>query len=434
MEYQSTYKLHDAVRFLQHSDYAIVTHLENGAWFKIVPWAVEVLSKLGAESLDKCVRHVAKTYGQPDDIVRQFFETLDQSDMLTLAAADKPAKESQAGPRLESVVWRTNAGESLDTLFNGQAAVRFIDTLVMSRVQRVALEGDWLTRGDISDILSLIQMLLGFVSLTVDDTSVSSESCASLESVPELVEVQATDLCSRKGDPLAATRQAVSTLKDNHFDMLRVRMQLRDLYSIGLAGIFEALDSLEVGLNLTSFLPSERNALCLAGQLGESLVGAEDVISLFKAYLAHEVSKFNIFSLQWFFDQLLKRTRCTCGAGQCFVVVESDGSIYPCLSLITDEMKIGQWSEGKILNEIIAASPIMKTLQQRNVDDIPGCRDCDARYFCGGGCPANAMRAGNLLAQDPFCAVYQKLYRTAIAAWRDDVVLEKNFAAMVDAL
>jgi uncharacterized protein len=69
-----------------------------------------------------------------------------------------------------------------------------------------------------------------------------------------------------------------------------------------------------------------------------------------------------------------------CGAGRNYVCITPDGGIYLCHRLANrEEFRMGNLQTGfdRSLGEKIS---------ELHVDNRPGCKQCWARYFCGGGC------------------------------------------------
>ncbi|HRC81682.1 MAG TPA: thioether cross-link-forming SCIFF peptide maturase [Sedimentibacter sp.] len=74
-----------------------------------------------------------------------------------------------------------------------------------------------------------------------------------------------------------------------------------------------------------------------------------------------------------------------CGAGTEYVAVTPSGDFYPCHQFVgEEEFIIGNVDEG-ITNHLI-----VEKLKNVSVYDKPACRACWAKYFCSGGCHANA--------------------------------------------
>lgn len=71
-----------------------------------------------------------------------------------------------------------------------------------------------------------------------------------------------------------------------------------------------------------------------------------------------------------------------CGAGCSKIAIDSDGSIYPCQMLIREHFKLGS-----IYNNFFTLRDIHQ-FTDRKVTHIEGCKECQYKYLCGGGCPA----------------------------------------------
>lgn len=74
-----------------------------------------------------------------------------------------------------------------------------------------------------------------------------------------------------------------------------------------------------------------------------------------------------------------------CGSGHEYVAVTPDGDIYPCHQFVGNEdFKMGSVLDGSFDDAIKA------TFQSSNVYTKDACKDCFAKFYCSGGCPANA--------------------------------------------
>lgn len=97
-----------------------------------------------------------------------------------------------------------------------------------------------------------------------------------------------------------------------------------------------------------------------------------------------------------------------CGAGKTGLSVATDGSIYPCHMLHYPEFRLGNAFTGNAehICEALAGFCLPK------VDELEGCKNCDKRYLCGGGCRARAYREyGRADKTDPYCAYYERFLR-----------------------
>ncbi len=122
----------------------------------------------------------------------------------------------------------------------------------------------------------------------------------------------------------------------------------------------------------------------------------EDLPQLFAEYekLAEAYIKrrkdgrwFNFFHFMIDLDQgpcVIKRLS-GCGAGCEYLSVAPNGDIYPCHQFVGhDEYKMGNLKDGEI------NQTIRQTFEECNVYTKPDCRDCFAKFYCSGGCMANA--------------------------------------------
>jgi uncharacterized protein len=83
-----------------------------------------------------------------------------------------------------------------------------------------------------------------------------------------------------------------------------------------------------------------------------------------------------------------------CGAGCSYVAVTPDGEIYPCHQFVGEEgFLLGDVYRG--INE--KSKPIIEEFRDTTILTNPACKDCWAKYFCGGGCRANSYHFTNTL-------------------------------------
>ena len=107
-----------------------------------------------------------------------------------------------------------------------------------------------------------------------------------------------------------------------------------------------------------------------------------------------------------------------CGFGSGTFSIDADGNVYPCHWLHSEDWKAGNLYEQR-LSEIYFGSEVFQRCRNIRVDhDIAGCRSCDFKYFCGGGCRARAMTKGEGLGScDPGCAWMKRYYE--LGFWTD---------------
>ena len=98
----------------------------------------------------------------------------------------------------------------------------------------------------------------------------------------------------------------------------------------------------------------------------------------------------------------------TCGVGQSYLVITHEGQLAQC------QMHLEQPVSNSLDSDLllpVAAGP----LRNLSVDDKAGCRDCEFRYRCSGGCPLETYRVnGRWDVQSPNCHIYKTLYPEAL--------------------
>ena len=114
-----------------------------------------------------------------------------------------------------------------------------------------------------------------------------------------------------------------------------------------------------------------------------------------------------------FLDGLLDRVQMaahahTCGVQHSYVVVTHEGKLAQCQMHL--DQTLGPATTGDLL-PLISTGPIRNV----TVDEKEGCRDCEYRYRCTGGCPLETYRAtGRWDIKSPHCHIYKTLLPVAL--------------------
>ncbi|HWQ61130.1 MAG TPA: SPASM domain-containing protein, partial [Negativicutes bacterium] len=100
-----------------------------------------------------------------------------------------------------------------------------------------------------------------------------------------------------------------------------------------------------------------------------------------------------------------------CGAGHEYFAVTPDGDLYPCHQFVgRDEYRVGDVFTGLDKPELVAHFRRSHALSK------PECRECWARFYCSGGCHANAALFSGSIEQ-PYalgCALQKKRLECAL--------------------
>mgnify|MGYP003300582076 CR=1 FL=1 len=160
----------------------------------------------------------------------------------------------------------------------------------------------------------------------------------------------------------------------------------------------------------------------VVGEGDEYALTEKDLSVVFKEYenLANRIlenekngGKFNFFHFMIDLDQgpcAIKRLR-GCGCGNDYVAITPDGDIYPCHQFVgMEEYKMGNIDEGTFNQEMKA------DFANCHVYSKPECRKCWAKFYCSGGCAANAYHASGSIRgiYEPGCELFKKRIECAI--------------------
>ena len=153
----------------------------------------------------------------------------------------------------------------------------------------------------------------------------------------------------------------------------------------------DVLHLADLGFKQTSVEP------VVCGPDEDYALAKEDLPTIYKEYekLVEEYLKrrkegngFNFFHFMIDLEQgpcVIKRLS-GCGAGCEYLAVAPNGDIYPCHQFVgTPEYKMGNILDGGEIDK-----DIRNTFESCNVYTKPKCRDCFAKFYCSGGCMANA--------------------------------------------
>jgi uncharacterized protein len=130
----------------------------------------------------------------------------------------------------------------------------------------------------------------------------------------------------------------------------------------------------------------------------------EDLPELFQEYESlvleyvnrHKASKgFNFFHFMLDLDHgpcAIKRLK-GCGSGHEYLAVTPEGDLYPCHQFVgMDEFKMGNVNYGIDIN-----MDIRNMFAKENIYTKSDCKECWAKFFCSGGCAANAWQFNKCL-------------------------------------
>lgn len=119
----------------------------------------------------------------------------------------------------------------------------------------------------------------------------------------------------------------------------------------------------------------------------------------------------------------LRKRLTGCGAGNEYVAVTPDGDIYPCHQFVGRE----GYRMGSVLDGTFDSN-LQKKFANNHVLTKEKCRECWARFYCSGGCAANAEAFHGDISQpyDMECQLERKRLECAMAIYAKERAAKKN--------
>lgn len=95
-----------------------------------------------------------------------------------------------------------------------------------------------------------------------------------------------------------------------------------------------------------------------------------------------------------------------CGVGHSYMVIDQNGNVAKC------HMEIERRITDISVSDPLRVLQLDRTgIQNHSVEEKEGCRSCEWRYYCAGGCPALTYRVtGRYDVKSPNCRIYKALF------------------------
>ncbi len=178
-----------------------------------------------------------------------------------------------------------------------------------------------------------------------------------------------------------------------------------------LAALPELTDYLldhDLRFSLTFLRDNSEVSVGLAAQDTSLIAGMEAVY----ARIATRPPRFSLMNAALDRVQLEQPHFAACGIGESYIVIKHTGEIASCQMQLS--RPVGHVRRGDLLAQIAARTP--ERPHGTTVDDHQGCRSCDWRYRCAGGCPVVTFSThGRFDQPSPFCGVYKTLIPQLVA-------------------
>src|SRR5690606_14209995 len=113
----------------------------------------------------------------------------------------------------------------------------------------------------------------------------------------------------------------------------------------------------------------------------------------------------------------------TCGVGQNYLVFDQNGKVAKCQMAM--KHAIGDVNSETVLKIIQQDT---SGIQNLSVEEKEGCKSCEWKYWCAGGCPLVTHRAtGRYDVKSPNCRIYKALYPEVMRLEGLRILAQKHF-------
>lgn len=140
----------------------------------------------------------------------------------------------------------------------------------------------------------------------------------------------------------------------------------------------------------------------------------EQIASLLQEYQQRQKPpSFFHFKLDLSQGPCIKKRLAGCGAGTEYLALSPEGDLYPCHQFVGQK----DFLMGNVLKELTFHKELYAKFLKLDVNHKEECRQCWAKYFCGGGCHANAYSLSGALDK-PYplgCEIEKKRIECALA-------------------
>ena len=189
--------------------------------------------------------------------------------------------------------------------------------------------------------------------------------------------------------------------------------------------------AIKLGIKKIAFNPI--NILDRADKMKLNRIRLSEYYKILEEKSKSSVEAFHLISETDYANQgailLMNITFDYCGVGAASLVVDYDGSVYPCFNTMKKELKLGNIKDNDIFY-IWENSIILRGLRSLNVNNFSeSCQKCCVKYYCGGGCRGEAYyKNKSLCSKCPYCSdikesIIEFLFR--ISEGNNEIFLKK---------
>lgn len=211
---------------------------------------------------------------------------------------------------------------------------------------------------------------------------------------------------SGKGSFFAVNTGIERLIEADHKPHLSITITNRNLDGVGDT-VKYALDR-ELTFSLNFYRENECSAGFVDLRYGEERM-VNGILKVFRV-IEENLPPWSILGAVLDRGQLVERRDRPCGVGQDYVVINHRGGVAKCHMEIEKTI-----ADVHAQNMLAIVRDDREGAQNPSVEEKEGCRECQWRYWCSGGCPVATFKAtGRYDVKSPNCNIYKAIYPEAL--------------------
>ncbi len=409
-----------------NGDNTVFLNYKTGNWIEIDKVGYEIAKKISDSTIKKCISDIAKDTGNDyKDVLRLYKEsiiTMLKVGFLIQEESNKYEKRIQTDKKVFfEQIWihvtdtcnlscpycyfkaRNLLDEGKATCIDYMALKKFLTTIPIKHRKRIVISGgEPFLNKDLALFARILKVKMKFLSIKIITNGTVGHNIYRQLS-PYVREIQFSLDGVRKEThennrgkgtfekTIAGIKQAVSSgFKNVIISFAVTERNIEELLEIPLF-----VKSMNVhAVHINRIIRTGKNIDARIGGFFESFDEyykkfLQMVNDLKKdGYLIHVSNSFEMTEKIKIGGKVI-----SCGMGKNIISIVPNGDIYPCPSLHYDEYKLGSINDR--IKKIISAGYVFN--MEHNVEnEHTACYSCKYKYFCGGGCRAEALAEGDI--------------------------------------
>ncbi|MBU7318320.1 radical SAM/SPASM domain-containing protein [Paenibacillus oleatilyticus] len=378
---------HKESRTIEHGNRVIIGNLKNGQWIKLSKECYQALKQgmdlgLTEEQFINCLE-------DPDDqnYFKQLFEKLRYIDIL--APQGKPPQNNSRWKHIYFAITNRCNLSCIHCCYNAKSGAgadgmttdelfSVIDKIVQCSPEIVTISGgEPMLRKDFFEILAYTrQRYEGKLTLSTNGTLIHSRNVRILARLIDSIDISLDGV-----DEASCAYIRGPGVFDKVTESVRL-LQKEGFYKISLSMVsVDQNKHLEEQFHLLNKELGTRAIVRHFSPIGRGYI-QKDHLSPF-----HEIQDFETATGRFDLEFLQSAaSMCTCGAGKKEILIDYDGSIYPCGLLIQDRYKLCSVHELETLRHEVFERSCASYSGTKHLDELwpdhSKCKDCKVNLFC----------------------------------------------------